>query len=199
MAARNCVYFTVTTVGFITSELLIIMRPYCLETAGFGSAPSWAHVPVGDPPDDPRHDWYAPTTTVGHHTPSPTLTLPPTPALSLENGAAWAMVMFGSILMGCLLSMKKYRTGHQHSYMVIDHIFPTFKIINRGLARTLALSLWLFRAYEDSWYTFCSSFWWATTYLGLLFCDIVSFSAEYLGLIYPFAYFASWFAICVIQ
>ncbi|KAH7098306.1 hypothetical protein BKA62DRAFT_674411 [Auriculariales sp. MPI-PUGE-AT-0066] len=214
MVAIACLSLTVTAFSVITGTFLSIKRRYGPYNTESDSASSWAHGPVGDPPDILHHEWYAPTTTVAC-APSPTHDLPPAPALSKlaslishpldpsGTGSILIMIIFVSILIGCLLSLKKHRrAGHQHGYVAeyaINCIFPVIKLLNGGLAQVVCLSLWLFRAYEDSWAAFHNSFWWAANYLGKLLCDRLVLAAEYLGLLYPMGWFVGWFAVGVIQ
>ncbi|KAH7098236.1 hypothetical protein BKA62DRAFT_773587 [Auriculariales sp. MPI-PUGE-AT-0066] len=196
MAARACTYLTATAFGAITSTIIGINHRYGLLNVESSPTPSWARIPVGNPPDS---EWFAPSTTISSG-PPPTLDLTPLPTLAAvashtsppvnlsATDSICAMIVLSSIFTGCLLSMKTCQwIGHQLGFATgntVAHIFRISVMLKNGLALTLCLPLWFLSAYEDPWYTHCHSFWCTT---------------KYLGLVYPVAYVAGWISVGVIQ
>ncbi|KAH7098195.1 hypothetical protein BKA62DRAFT_773554 [Auriculariales sp. MPI-PUGE-AT-0066] len=124
MAARACTFVTMTAISAISTLFVGLNNLSRQHNIGLGSTPVWAPVPFGDPPDNDLHEWFVPTMTL-NDTPSPTRLAATTSPSSvpLATVLAFFVIVFGSILMGCLMAWKKHRrAGHQHGYMAEDTI-----------------------------------------------------------------------------
>ncbi|KAH7094168.1 hypothetical protein BKA62DRAFT_676200 [Auriculariales sp. MPI-PUGE-AT-0066] len=124
MAARACTFVTMTAISALSTLFVGIHNLSRQHNIGLGSMPVWAPGHFGHPPDNDIHEWFMPTMTL-NDTPSPTRLADTTSPSSVPFTTLllFFVVVFGSILMGCLMACKKHRQAdHQHDYMAEDTI-----------------------------------------------------------------------------
>ncbi|KAH7073416.1 hypothetical protein BKA62DRAFT_778681 [Auriculariales sp. MPI-PUGE-AT-0066] len=124
MAARACTFVTMTAIPALSTLFVGLHNLSRQHNIGLGSTPVWAPGHFGDHPDNDIHEWFMPTMTL-NDTPSPTRLADTTSPSSVPFATLllFFVIVFGSIIMGCLMACKKHRrAGHQHDYMAEDTI-----------------------------------------------------------------------------
>ncbi|KAH7099939.1 hypothetical protein BKA62DRAFT_802792 [Auriculariales sp. MPI-PUGE-AT-0066] len=105
MATPRCLYFTVTTLGAITSFILNINRQYDPH--------------VGDPPEFIPSEWFAPPSSTVYSPPTPTLDFPfPNPD-PVANGFIFVLIALVGMLMGCLSALSLLRPARNLALAIV--------------------------------------------------------------------------------